>query len=52
MKIHRGKDKIRDELFGRSISNPYKCGGRFSLKSMREHEKSNIHLNYLAILGV
>ncbi len=52
MKIQREKDKIREIETGRNKSNPCECGGRFSLKSFREHERSKIHTNYLSSQGV
>ena len=47
MKIHREKDKIREIENGRGEVRPCECGGIFSLKSIREHEKSKRHQNYL-----
>jgi hypothetical protein len=48
VKIHREKDKIREIENGRRDVNPCECGGRFSLKTIREHERSKRHINYLA----
>lgn len=47
MKIHREKDRIREIEIGRRDVKPCKCGGRFSLKTIRTHEKSKRHQNYL-----
>jgi hypothetical protein len=47
MKIHREKDKIREIETGRCEVRLCECGGRFSLKSIREHERSKKHQNYL-----
>ncbi len=47
MKIHREKDRIREIENGRGMVKPCECGGRFSLKSIKEHERSQKHQNYL-----
>ena len=47
IKIHREKDKIREIENGRRDVKPCECGGRFSLKNIREHERSKRHINYL-----
>ncbi len=47
MKIHREKDKIREIENGRGEVRPCECGGRFSSKTIRTHEKSKQHQNYL-----
>ena len=48
MKIYREKDRIREIESGRRDVKPCECGGRFSLKSIREHERTKRHINYLA----
>jgi hypothetical protein len=47
LKIHREKEKIREIEIGRREVKPCECGGRFSLKTIRTHERSQIHQNYL-----
>jgi len=47
MAVHREKDKIREIENGRREVKPCECGGRFSEKSIRTHEKSKKHQTYL-----
>ena len=35
---------------GRCDVKPCECGGRYSLKSIRQHERSKIHQNYLSLV--
>ena len=48
MKIHREKDKIREIENGRGEVRLCECGGRFSIKTKREHDRTKRHLRYLA----
>ncbi len=42
------KLKIREIAIGRRDVKHCECGGRYSLKTIRKHERSKIHQNYLS----
>ena len=42
------KIKMREIAAGRYDVKPCECGGRYSLKTIRAHEKSKRHQNYLS----
>ena len=45
--IYREKDKLREIETGRCTIMPCECGGRYSMKSIRTHERSQKHINFL-----